>query len=145
MSARSEIEKKIERKNQEIAALETQIKEGRSYILGLQDALKVLPRDSTPSSNSDNRSLRTGSDVAKAEQLILREGKPLYIVKIIEGIGKEATKSNVRSLSGAINAYVREGRIFTRPKPNTYGHVSFAPSSPEEDLPADFGMDTPDT
>lgn len=142
MSARTEIEKKIDKKQQEIAALEDKIKEARSYILGLQDALKVLPKE-TFTVPADNRALRDGSDVFKAQQLILSEGKPLYIVKIVEGIGKEATKANIRSLSGAINAYVREGRIFTRPKPNTYGHVSFGNSTTEADLPPDFGLDTP--
>jgi hypothetical protein len=144
MGARSEIEKKIDKKNQEIAGLENQIKEAKSYILGLQDALRVLPKEAA-SAATENRKLRAGSDVAKAEQLILKEGKSLYIVKILEGIGKETTKANIRSLGGAINAYVREGRIFTRPKPNTYGHMSFGQANPEEDLPADFGLDTPNT
>jgi hypothetical protein len=142
MSARTEIEKKIDRKTQEIVALEAQIKEARSYISGLQDALKVLPKDVT-SSDIGEKKLRSGTDVAKAEQFILREGKPVYIVKILEGIGKEATKANIRSLGGAMNAYVRDGRIFTRPRPNTYGHVKFSGSSGDIDLPPDFGLDTP--
>lgn len=143
MSARSEIEKKIERKNQEIQSLENQIKEARIYITGLQDALKTIPKDASAPENS-GRKLRAGTDIAKAEKFILSVGKPLYITKILEGIGKEPTKANIRSLGGAMRAYVREGRIFTLPKPSTFGHVTFKESQDAEtDLPPDFGLDTP--
>jgi hypothetical protein len=143
MSARTEIEKKIEKKNQDILSLENQIREARSYIAGLQDALKSIPKDPVQADNGTKK-LRAGTDAAKAEQFILKAGKAMYIVKILEGIGKEVTKGNIRSLGGALNAYVRAGHVFTKTAPNTFGHISFGDSvSDEDDLPPDFGLDSP--
>ena len=46
MNERRKIEEKLRRKEQEIGALEDQIKDARVYVQALQDVLKLLPRDS---------------------------------------------------------------------------------------------------
>ena len=162
MKYRLELEKKIERKKQEIASLETQIKEAQAYVQGLQEALRMLPKDNplpfTPHSaeggggangrqRTDEYALRQGGVVYKAWQVLKKEGKPLYIVDILKAIGREPNKANRRSLSGTLNGYFREGRIFTRPQANTFVLVEFTDSAPvneADDLPDDFGVDSPD-
>jgi hypothetical protein len=159
MKYRIELEKKIEKKKQEIASLETQIKEAQAYVLGLQEALRMLPKDnplpfSAPVTESaggtngrqrtDEYALRQGGVVYKAWQALKKEGKPLYISDLLRAIGKEPTKANRKSLSGTLNGYYREGRIFTRPQANTFGLVEFTPDGAEnenDELPDDFGMD----
>jgi hypothetical protein len=159
MKYRLELEKKIEKTRQEIASLEAQIKEANAYIQGLQEALRMLPKETyeaTAGSNVERllgttnrqkpseQTLRRGGDTYKAWQALQKEGKPLYINDLVKAIGKEPTKVNIKSLSGSLNSYIRDGRVFTRPLPNTYGLMEFNSNGTEDspaDLPDDFGMD----
>src|SRR5664279_6284684 len=64
MIIRKKIEEKMEKKREEIALLEKQIGESKSYLLALQDALKMIPK--TADGESAAQSLRPGTDVSKA-------------------------------------------------------------------------------
>ena len=65
----------------------------------------------------------------------------MHVEKLLNAIGKESTKSNKVSLSSSIAHYVREGIIFTRPAPNTFGLKEFEKTD-HDDLPEDFGKDS---
>ena len=164
MSLRAEIEKKIEKKRQEIQGLERKIKEGQAYIQGLEDVLRILPEEevgegitlkrASPALNgrrrataSSDAALRPGGDVHRAWELIKQAGKPLHINDLITRLGKPLTSKNKKSLAGTINNYVREGRIFNRPKPNTFGLLDTNSDSTwkvEDEIPEDFGLDKPE-
>lgn len=125
MGARQKIESLIEKKRQESAELQSQIDKNEIYIQGLLDSLRFLPKEQESTEPKAESHLRAGSDVYKAREFLKAAGRPMYIMDILKGIGKEANKSNRVSVSGTISWWVRKGQIFTRPSPNTFGLVEF--------------------
>ena len=140
MAFRDELQKRIERKRSEIAALEKQLRDATIYAQALEDTLKLLPRDGRAISEATH--MRTGSSVAKAKEALQKAGHPLHIVDLLKAIGRPDTRSNRIGLSGSIAAYVRKGDSFTRPAPNTFGLTQFAPIGPNAPMPpSNFGID----
>ena len=138
MSSRKAIEKMIEKAEEEQAYWAKQIELKDAYIQGLKDTLRHLPK--TQEKSNGQATLRAGSDIAKAREIILKEGKPMHIAEIIKRIGKELTKQNRASLSSYIGSFVRKGEYFTRPAPNTFGLVELEEESGIEP-PAEFGKE----
>jgi hypothetical protein len=122
MGIREEIQKKLDKKEQEKWELVERVRECDIYIASLQDVLKMIPRDSEP---GKERSLRPGTTVSRARDAIRKAGKPLHISAILEALGKPNAKKHRVALSGSLANYVRRGEIFTRPEPNTFGLVEF--------------------
>ena len=122
MTPRAEIEKRIEKKREEIAALKTKVRESEVYIAALREALRVLPREGVNDGNAGNV-LRQGSSTAIARKAILSAGRPMHVEELLKAMKKESTRANRAGLSGSLAAYVRKGEIFTRPAPNTFGLV----------------------
>jgi hypothetical protein len=146
MDLRKELKKKIERKQGEIQQwqgegreLETKVREAVAYVSGLEEALKLLPRETL--SEAATTTLRTDSAVAKAREAILKAGKPLHINDVLKALGKAVNHDSKASLSGSIGSYARRSQVFTRPAPNTFGLIEFQQESkPEDELPPDFGV-----
>src|ERR1017187_1762862 len=107
MFIRREFERRMEKKREEIAALERQLSEARSYLLALEDSMKLLSR----AGDNDNgeAALRSGTDLDKAREFLRKSGKAMHVSKIIEGIGKELNKASRVSVSGSLSNYVRKG------------------------------------
>jgi hypothetical protein len=120
MALREEIQRKIEKKQQEIRALEDQVRDCNIYINSLQDVLKMIPREAE---EGKEIVLRHGSLLSQARDAIRKARKPLHVTELLEAIGKPNAKKNRLALSGSLAAYVRRGEIFTRPEPNTFGLV----------------------
>jgi hypothetical protein len=90
----------------------------------------------------NERSLRSGSTVSQARDVILKAGGPVHITDLLAGVGKEDNRDNRASLTSSLAAYVRRGEIFTRPAPNTYGLTELGHESarePEPSPPETFG------
>ena len=121
MAGRDTLQRLIDRKREEIAELEIQLREALVYVQALQDAMKALPREN--GSLSEQKTLRPGTDLARAREAILAFGRPLHVSEILKAINKPNDKKNRLSLSGSLAGYVRSGQIFTRPEPNTFGLV----------------------
>ena len=136
MKPRDEIQKRIERKQQEILELEMQIREAKAYIQALQETVKMLPKDSEQP-NSD-QVLRPGSGVAKARDVIKAAGKPLHISEILKALNLPVDKKHRVSLGGSLSGYTRRDEIFTRPLPNTFGLIEFKNTG--QAPPDDFGV-----
>jgi hypothetical protein len=138
MGLREQIQKKIDAKEQELNDLQNQIREGRAYIQGLQETLKIVGREQQDTFEASDRTkvavLRHGSLLSHAREAILKAGKPLHITSILKAIGKPDDKHNRISLSGSLAAYVRKGEIFTRPEPNTFGLKEMDKSAPDTHL-----------
>jgi hypothetical protein len=131
-------EERIRRKELDIQELEMQIREARSYMRGLQEALKILPRESADRGTEGGEDvLRPGTMVAAARGALQQFGRPLHLLDILTAIGKEPNGANRASLGGSLSAYVRKAQIFTRPGPNTFGLVEFLPARTE--IPSGFG------
>ncbi len=137
MGLREKIDEKIRKKEQEIAEYHSKLTEGIAYIQGLQDVLKMLPRDEVTSSAENI--IRPGSDIHKTLELLKKEGKPMHITEILTGIGKSGEKKNRVSLSGSLGFYIRKNEIFSRPAPNTFGLKTWENNSTKEP-PESFGL-----
>lgn len=118
MQIQRELERRIEKKRQEIAELKQQLNTAESYLSALQDTLKLLPKE-----GEKEVVLRAGSDLAGARDFIKAQGRPQHVNDILKGINKEPNKANKISLSGSLGGYVRRGIIFTKPAPNTFGLI----------------------
>lgn len=142
---RTEIEKRIARKRDEIARLQAQVREAEIYISALEDTLKLLPRDGVNEGGADTV-LRPNSIGAKARQLILERRRPMHVQALLAAMGRPDSRTNRSALTGSLAAYVRKGEIFTRPAPNTFSLVELADSQrqrreAEPEPPEGFGID----
>ena len=125
MSQQPEIEARIARERKRVVELRGEIVRREAFIQGLEAALGLLSGDRTAGGFQDRgESLRSGSDVSKAQQLLGQAKRPLHISEILAGIGKEDTKPNRASLGSSIARYARKGEIFQRgPKPNEFALI----------------------
>ena len=139
MNLRKDLERRIQRKRDEIDELQSQISLATSYLQALEDTLKLVPRDGA--AKHGGKLLRPGSNIAKAREAIKKAGKPLHVKELLEAIGKPATRNNRSGLSGSIGAYYRRGEFFTRSAPNTYGLIEFGDvgQETEDEPPSGFG------
>jgi len=140
VNERKKIEQRVRNKELEIQELGEKIKAARIYMGALQDVLKLLPRE------AEIVTLRPGSAVAKARETILRAGKPVHISAILNALGKEGTREERASLTSSLASYVRQGEIFSRSAPNTYGLIELGQSQDEfgsVEPPTDFGQLVP--
>ena len=125
MSARREIERRIEKKRERAARLKEQIREEEIYISALEDTLKLLPREGVNDGNAETV-LRPNSVVAKARKVLLSHGEPMHIQRILAAMGKKDGRDSRSALAGSLGAYVRRGEIFYRSAPNTFGLLELA-------------------
>lgn len=144
---REQLQKLLDRKQQEIKELELQIEKAKAYVQALQDSMRFLPKDN----GQEGTSLRPGTALAQAREVLRKAGKPMHITEILKALNKPVDKGNRLSLSGSLSTYVRNGQIFTRPAPNTFGLIETNNATSNEmdaetatedlDLPEDFGAD----
>jgi hypothetical protein len=140
MKARRDIERRIEKEQQQIIELNSQIEHAEFFIKGLQEALKMLPKDNDSKARKGKGTVRPGSDMAKIRDLIRQAGKPLRIEEILIGLGKSDTKANRMSIAGSLGRYVRKSEIFNRVGPNLFSLIDMEVTDMSE-LPPDFGSD----
>jgi hypothetical protein len=142
-SSRRNIEKLIERSENEMIELHKALEMKVAYIQGLRDTLKYLPKDAMPEPSQPQ--LRPGTELAKAYEILREEGKPIHIMELLKRLGKEATHKNRVSLSGSMGFYVRKQQFFTRPAPNTFGVTDMGDAQRNGgttgEPPDDFGIE----
>jgi len=139
MGVRENLQKLISKKQEEVAALELKATETRAYIQGLQDSMKLLPRDSNGVAGYE---LREGTALAKARDAIKAAGGPMTVSDLLKAIGKSQDKKHRVSLAGTLSGYARDGKVFVKTAPNTYGLIEFKnvqQEENEEDIPEEFG------
>lgn len=141
MGARESLQKLIDRKQAEIERLEQELRDARVYIQAVQDSFRLLPKDSTL--DVGKKDLRQGSALAQVRDFLRLQGKPQHISTLLEHLGKPQNKQNRVSLSGSLGGYAKDGRVFSRPAPNTFGLIEFGEldeePSPLANLPDNFG------
>lgn len=148
MGLRAEFQKRIDKKNQEIEALEEQVRDARVYVQAMEDMMRLLPREDVNGTHG-GESLKPGTAIAKARDAIRKAGRPLHISEILEALGRPVDKGNRAAIGGSIAAYVRRGEVFTRPAPNTFGVIDSDAGQPNvsrtlgvvSEPPPDFGKD----
>lgn len=144
MAARDEIQKRIEKKKAEIAELEASVRDARIYVQALEEAVRLLPRDSSSEVDAEV-TLRAGSNVSKAMEALRTAGRPMHITDLLKAIGKDVDRDHRSALSGSLSSYVRQGKVFTRPEPNVFGLLEFTNNhtAGRKEPPAEFGLDEP--
>jgi hypothetical protein len=138
MGIRQDFERRITKKQQEIADLELQLRDAKSYLQALQDSLKFIPRDAASNGATSGTDLRPGTALSKARDAIRKSGKPLHINDLLTAIGKTVDKKSKVSLGGSLSNYARKQEIFIKTAPNTFGLKEFD-SPADEQLPESFG------
>jgi hypothetical protein len=148
MDERQKIEERLRKKESEIQALDERLRTAKIYAQALHDVLKLLggsdskQEPDTPIPNKTS-TLRTGSAVDQARQIILSRREPMHISTLLEAMGKDTSAESRVSLASSLAAYVRRGEIFSRPAPNTFGLLELGHSSGGESddvqPPAGFG------
>jgi len=151
MDERKKIEERLRKKESEIQVLDERLRAAKIYAQALQDVLKMLgAADSQPEPDSPpinkTSTLRAGSAVDQARQIILIRREPMHISALLEAMGKDTSAESRVSLASSLAAYVRRGEIFSRPAPNTFGLIELGHSGDGENddvqPPAGFGKIT---
>jgi len=124
MSLRTELERRVEKKQAEIREYQDRIREANAYLQGLQDTLKLIPKEDVLGAQAEV-TFRHGSNVARAAEALRVAGKPLHITEILKAIGQANDKKHRLALSGSIGAYARKNQIFTKAAPNTFSLIEF--------------------
>lgn len=148
MGAIENLQKLYDKKQQEIRQLEIKLREATAYLQALQDSIKVLSREANgPAGESEEQTLRAGTSLAMARDVLRAVGKPLHVTEILKQMGKPADKKARVSLGSTLASYARDRQVFTRPLPNTFGLLEFTTNSqPTQDsssgavvVPVTFG------
>jgi hypothetical protein len=133
--------KEIETKKAEISRLQDEIRDLQIFIEGMEQSLKLLNKSIAPSKPF---TLRVGSEIDKVRTLLLKSAEPLHINFILKSLGKDENDNKAKlSLAGSLGSYVREGKIFTKPAPNTFGLLEkqyFEELGEEEEEEEDDGL-----
>ncbi len=154
MALREELIRRIDKKRKEINELDAKLKAATSYLQALEDMFRLIPlgeepETEAPAAGQIESVLRTGSKTDRARDFLRAAGQPLHILKILEGMGEKTDNESRAALAGSLGAYARDGKIFTRTAPNTFGLIEFqetkpAPTTPVEIQPPEgFGSDEP--
>ena len=146
MTYRSEIERMLHAKRKELTDLELKLREEHSYIKALEDILRIL----NGNGDAEARTIRSGSDIGRAQAALRRAGKAMHVSELLRAMGKPDDKRNRVSLAGTLAGYVRRNHVFTRPGPNTFGLIELSEKNTDAVLsnsengdgepPDDFGL-----
>lgn len=153
MGLLQDIQKRIRTKEAEIVDISAEIRElekrlegARQYILGLQEILPKIQKDengiSSDMADGKTECFRTGSAPELVQQLLKRTGKPLYINDILSGLGRSPDKKARLSLVGTLGRLSRQGIVFKKTAPNTFGLIDLVVidnDKSQQELPAEFG------
>ena len=129
MDLREEIQKRIDKKEEELREFELRIREGKAYIQALSETLRFLPKAPAAPLNPD-LALRPGTAMAKVRDAIREAGRPLHITDILKALDRPINRENRGSIVGSLSAYVRKGEIFIKTAPNTFGLAGMGQISP---------------
>lgn len=129
-----ELEKRIKRKQAEKERIEKNILDLRkdlatidAVLAELESLTRMLPKvngEETPN-GSPARDIRFGTEVYHAREELQKAGKALYVGEILKRQGKDDSKGPRSSLASQLGTYAREGRIFTKEGPNTFGLLDY--------------------
>lgn len=112
--------REIEILHEQIADLEKQVLTKETFVLGMEAALKYLSKaDNAPKPAT----LRAGTDIEHARQILDASPTSLHAHQILEAMGKAITKEARISLAGSLARYASRDHIFCKTGPNTFGLI----------------------
>ena len=147
MSPLKRIENQIKQHEKDLQALEAkqreteiEIREASFAISALKKAVKHFPKEDIDGDPA--RSLRVGGQVHRIYIILKEHGTPMHIKEILEKLDKDTDAKTQQATGSQLNSYVRQGKIFSRDTPNTFGLKEWKVStnnsltSPEDVQPA---------
>jgi len=129
MNPRRKFEDKLRKTKKDLEEAQERVRTLGASLKTWEEALKLLPKDGEDAT----KKLRPQSQLAKTRNAIKRKGSPMHIAEILEAINKANNKKNRLSLAGSLGWYVRQGEIFTRPAPNTFGLIELESANDDTD------------
>lgn len=142
MDIRNDLERRITKEQQKITDLRSQLDRAEAFVLGLQEALRMLPGSREKRSATGKLGFRSGN-VKKTYDLLKQAGKPMQISEILIGIGKTDTKANRASLASSLYRSARKGGLIKKIGANLFSLQEIQAEVRETfNLPANFGKET---
>lgn len=131
----TKLERMIQKKRLEIQELEQKVRDERTYLRALEDAMRAIPKggDGVPESDETESSLKAGSQLATVRDLILAAGKPLHVDELLRQMNREVNKQTRTSLAGSLGGYARKSRVFKHEGPNIFGLMEMETAKNEEE------------
>ncbi len=146
MNTPKKVQNQLKRKTKDLQELEStrlaidiQISAARGAISALEEVMKHFPKED--GGGDPARSLRAGGQVHRIYIILKEYGKPMHIKEILEKLGKDTDNKTQQATGSQLNSYVRQGKIFSRDMPNTFGlkewrgSTNNSPTSPEDMRP----------
>lgn len=129
MGLAGELKKRMEKQDRlltdimdKMSALDVQYREATAYMQALADMFKMLPKEDQESEDVAEVTMRAGSLVAQARDVLRKRGEAMHVNELLKAMGKDSNSKKDRlSLSGSLALYVRKEQVFTRPMPNVFG------------------------
>jgi len=130
---KSEAEKRIEKKREELAelegeqkAIEFKVAEARAYLAGMEDNHKLHSKANLPKGVAEDGRPRELRGLLREIQTILQKaGKPMHIEQILNGLNREKTNTQIKNVCSQLDREVRTNGIFLRPSKRTYALIEY--------------------
>jgi hypothetical protein len=133
MALREQYQRIIDRKRAEIEVLRSQLTAAEAYLSAMQDAMKLLPKETNGETFRGSVQLREGSKLAKVRDILKEKGKPMRIGDILPLIGERVSAETRVSLAGSLGNYARQGKIFQKSGPNEFTLLDYIASNESDD------------
>ena len=111
--------KTIQGLEDDLHGLEKEIIGAKAYVKGLEESLKLVPNEEA--NKKPASSLRPGGSIAQVHDILSKNGNPMHINDILTEMGRNTDADSKKTLTAPLNNYVRQGKIFSRDMPNTFG------------------------
>ena len=119
------LEERIRKKEQEIRQFQHQIDAAQEFVRATREALALFLKADKA---HPNEGMRRGGSASKTLQYLKKEGQARHIGDIVVGIGRKNDTKNRSAVAAQLSQYVRDGKLFTRPVPNTFGLIEWGDS-----------------
>jgi hypothetical protein len=140
MGLREQYQKIVDKKRAEIDGLRLQIVATESYLTAMQDAMKLLPKETNGDSSAPVE-LRQGSKLAKVRDYLRLQCKSMRVDDILVALGEPVTQQNRVAVSGSLGNYAKQGKVFLKTGKNEFGLIEFAQNEdPETEEPQGDGI-----
>ena len=111
-----------------------EVRKARQRVERLEDALRHYEEiyNVIHGATSRGSAVKSGSQAEGVIRVLSDAGEPTHIDEIMARMGVECTPAAKNSLTGSLSRYVRQGQIFTRPAPGTFGLIKWSNESDED-------------
>jgi hypothetical protein len=111
MSAREDIEKRIEKEKQKVSDLQKQIERSNAFIQGMREALQLISGNIKVVESPKETSYFRAGDTKNAYEILKQTGKSMHIDELLNSIGKPVNKQTRASLGSSLRRVAKRSGI----------------------------------